>query len=92
MSVKQKSSQISSQKVSVTAEERMDCNGAKQEDRVARKGTFKVCQVSNGDGLGQGGTSRGGKKWTNMGHIKDFVSPGLGDKQMWGVRKQEVTR
>lgn len=80
MSVKQRSSQTSSQKVSVTAEERMGCNGAKQEGRVARRGTFKVCQMGNGDGLDQGGTSRGGKKWTNVGHIKDFVSPGLGDK------------
>ena len=48
--------------------------------RVARRGTFKVCQEGNGDGLDQGGTSRGGKKWTNVGHIKDFVSPGLGGK------------
>lgn len=62
MSVKQRSGQISFQKVSVTAEERMNWNGAKQEGREARRGTFKVCQMSNGDGLDQAGTSRGGKK------------------------------
>ena len=41
MSVKQRSSQTSSQKVSVTAEERMGCNGAKQEGRWPGGGLSK---------------------------------------------------
>lgn len=49
MSIKQRSGQISFQKVSVTAEERMKWNGAKQEGREARRGAFNFCQVSNGD-------------------------------------------
>lgn len=60
----------------MTSGERTDWNGVKQEGQWR---TFQVFEVSNGDGLDQGGSSRGRKKWTNEGHWKDSVSPGLSD-------------
>lgn len=51
----------------------------KQKSREARREIFKVLQVNSADGFDQGSTSRGRKKWTNVGHFKDSGSPGLGD-------------
>lgn len=57
----QRSSQISSQKVSVTAGgKEWTAMGQSRRTGWPGGGLSKSGQVSNGDGLGQGGTSRGG--------------------------------